>query len=152
RSIDRLAAVDYEKIVNASGMRGWLTRRVGAELAALRAAFPSPPHLPKGAELILARVQPPPAAPRRTPEEELDRNGDEDPDDPAPRAVLADFLAERGDPRGELITLQLAGAPATEKRELQLIRKHQFAWLGAFGPLLFLWDPRVGPPLVEEGK
>ncbi|MCW5804426.1 MAG: TIGR02996 domain-containing protein [Deltaproteobacteria bacterium] len=43
-----------------------------------------------------------------------------DPHDDATRAVYADFLLERGDPRGELIALQLAADPATEARRKQL--------------------------------
>ena len=50
------------------------------------------------------------------------------PDDDALRAVYADALLERGDPRGELITLQLertrAGAPA----EAQVARLARAAW------------------------
>jgi uncharacterized protein (TIGR02996 family) len=65
------------------------------------------------------------------------------PDDDGPRAVLADRLAERGDPRGELINLQLArkGRAATEeerKRERALIVKNQGAWLGPLAPVVQL--------------
>ncbi|MBX3158703.1 MAG: TIGR02996 domain-containing protein [Deltaproteobacteria bacterium] len=66
-----------------------------------------------------------------------------DPDDEAPRRVLADWLDERGDPRGELITLQceLARIPAAEvgrrdaveARIHQLLAAHGPAWLAACG-------------------
>ncbi|MFO0740117.1 MAG: TIGR02996 domain-containing protein [Labilithrix sp.] len=54
------------------------------------------------------------------------------PDDDELRAVFADWLTERGDPRGELITLQLAPkpTPAAKKREAALLKKHGRAWAG----------------------
>jgi uncharacterized protein (TIGR02996 family) len=59
-----------------------------------------------------------------------------DPSDDASRRVLADYLVEIGDPRGELIHVQceLAAAktPARKralgKRERELLRKHGSAW------------------------
>lgn len=57
------------------------------------------------------------------------------PDDDAPRSVLADLLQERGDPRGELIALQLArGEPGP--RERALLRAHAREWLGAIAPAI----------------
>jgi uncharacterized protein (TIGR02996 family) len=53
------------------------------------------------------------------------------PTDPGARAVYGDWLVEQGDPRGELIALQLA--PPTEKspRRIQrLIEQHWKQWLG----------------------
>lgn len=53
------------------------------------------------------------------------------PDDLDERAVIADWLVERGDPRGELISLQLA--PPTRERRLrakQLVREHYRTWMG----------------------
>ncbi len=69
------------------------------------------------------------------------------PDDDAPRAALADFLQERGDPRGQFIALQLAPNQAETKAEqLELLRKHQRAWLGAFAShLTYLAYPSVSP-------
>jgi len=52
------------------------------------------------------------------------------PDDDTPRAVYADWLTERGDPRGEFITLQLAPSEATRKRVKQLLKKHGRTWAG----------------------
>jgi uncharacterized protein (TIGR02996 family) len=47
------------------------------------------------------------------------------PDDDAPRLVYADLLAERGDPRGELIALQCrASTPAVEKKIAALLARH----------------------------
>lgn len=54
------------------------------------------------------------------------------PDDDGPRGVYADWLTERGDPRGELITLQLLRTAATRKREQELIANHRTELLGPF--------------------
>jgi uncharacterized protein (TIGR02996 family) len=63
------------------------------------------------------------------------------PADEALRQIYADRLNERGDPRGEFITLQFqraAGAQTVEgqKRELSLLRKHGADWLGALAPFV----------------
>jgi uncharacterized protein (TIGR02996 family) len=57
------------------------------------------------------------------------------PDDDSVRAVLADLLLGAGDPRGELISLQLLSAEeeaatARQERIQQLMRDHAAAWLG----------------------
>lgn len=66
------------------------------------------------------------------------------PDDDAPRHVLADYLQECGDPRGELIALQLyrstsqVGPDVTGRvtgRLTALVRKWGEGWLGQLGPL-----------------
>jgi len=56
----------------------------------------------------------------------------EDPDDDDARAVLADALQEAGDPRGELIALQLARGRDGKKtrRESQLLKPNLRKWLG----------------------
>ena len=51
------------------------------------------------------------------------------PDDDDARLVLADLLQETGDPRGELIALQLGGKRSA-KRVRELLREHLGAWLG----------------------
>ena len=58
------------------------------------------------------------------------------PEDDGPREVLADRWLERGDPRGELVTLQLKDArgdasDADRKRARAIARKHEKTWLGA---------------------
>lgn len=62
------------------------------------------------------------------------------PDDDAPREVCADWYSERGDPRGEMITLQLARhrdpSRAMSRREHALISKHGKAWAGPLDPWL----------------
>ena len=69
----------------------------------------------------------------------------ENPDDLAAHSAYADYLAEQGDPRGELIQVQLAledpGRPAEERKQLQerekgLLKRHAKQWLGDLGPLL----------------
>jgi uncharacterized protein (TIGR02996 family) len=69
----------------------------------------------------------------------------ENPDDLAAHSAYADYLAEQGDPRGELIQVQLAlegpGRPAAErkqlqKREAELLKRHGRRWLGDLGPIL----------------
>jgi uncharacterized protein (TIGR02996 family) len=61
------------------------------------------------------------------------------PDDLAPYAAYADWLTQQGDPRGEFIQVQLAleepGRSAAERKQLQkrekeLLKKHQRDWLG----------------------
>ncbi len=60
------------------------------------------------------------------------------PNDDAPRMVLADFLLERGDPYGELITLQLARGREGEAspREQELLKRHGKQWLGNLATVL----------------
>lgn len=60
----------------------------------------------------------------------------ETPEADEPRQVYADWLQERGDPRGELIALQLARAASGEApslRERKLLGTHGKAWLGPLG-------------------
>jgi uncharacterized protein (TIGR02996 family) len=60
--------------------------------------------------------------------------------DLAPRKVYADYLDERGDPRGEFIDLQLrlaSGEAGDDEEKLtrraqRLLSKHRAAWLGRF--------------------
>jgi uncharacterized protein (TIGR02996 family) len=57
-----------------------------------------------------------------------------EPEDDALRSVWADALIERGDPLGELISIQALAAhgkltPAQDKRARSLIAKHRVAWL-----------------------
>ena len=48
------------------------------------------------------------------------------------RLVYADYLQERGDPRGELIMLQLhtPRTAAQAARETELVEEHAEAWIG----------------------
>jgi uncharacterized protein (TIGR02996 family) len=65
----------------------------------------------------------------------------DDPSDDSRRAVLADALVERGDPRGEFIALQLdakhRGLTNDERRREQvLLGKHERAWRGELDGVL----------------
>lgn len=63
-----------------------------------------------------------------------------DPQADAPRLVLADWLGERGDPRGEFISVQCELArgssrvPDLQAREVSLLSTHGAQWLGPLGP------------------
>lgn len=69
------------------------------------------------------------------------------PDDDGPRLVYADWLLERGDPRGEFIQLQ-CGPVRNAKREAALLKEHQQAWLAPLRPHLRTVRWRRG--FVEE--
>jgi uncharacterized protein (TIGR02996 family) len=77
----------------------------------------------------------------------------ENPDDDTPRLIYADWLEERGDPRGEFIRIQcrlamLSAAderrPLLERQERELLEHHQDKWLGALRPSLSGWTFRRG--------
>jgi uncharacterized protein (TIGR02996 family) len=78
----------------------------------------------------------------------------ERPEDDAPRAVYADWLLERDNPRGEFISLQLRAAKdeAAAKREAALLKKHHKAWLGPLDPVVRDVKFRRGFPAVATVK
>lgn len=54
------------------------------------------------------------------------------PDDDGPRVVLADYLSELGDPRGEFIAIQLTephGATGLARGRAKQLKRHYEAWL-----------------------
>ena len=68
----------------------------------------------------------------------------EDPADDTTRLVLADWLDERGDPRGELLRVQrelgrwvpdVVERARLQQRERQLLAEHAAAWLGPLAGL-----------------
>jgi uncharacterized protein (TIGR02996 family) len=68
-----------------------------------------------------------------------------DPRDRAAHSALADWLAEHGDPRGELMQVQLAledeGIPAARRKELKarekaLLKKHEKDWVGPWADVV----------------
>jgi uncharacterized protein (TIGR02996 family) len=80
-----------------------------------------------------------------TPEDALERQVRENPDDVATLGVYADRLSELGDPRGEFIHVQLAleqeGRSAEQRRQLQkrekeLLKQHGRGWLGGLAEYL----------------
>lgn len=77
-----------------------------------------------------------------------------DPEDLAARSAYADWLTEHGDPRGEFIQCQLAledeslnaaSRKDLQKRENDLLKRHQGEWLGRLGPML-MKNPKVTHP------
>ena len=66
-----------------------------------------------------------------TPSLELYRQVWEHPDDDNVRLVLADALQLAGDPRGELIMLQLNPGRDPKRRVMKLLQRHGLSWLGA---------------------
>ncbi|MFT3712594.1 MAG: hypothetical protein QM817_33515 [Archangium sp.] len=68
------------------------------------------------------------------------------PHDRARKQVLADVLLERGEPRGEFISLQLQNA--SPRKQAQLLKKHQDEWLG---PLSEIIDTRDAKPVFTDG-
>jgi uncharacterized protein (TIGR02996 family) len=76
----------------------------------------------------------------------------EGPHDRAAHAALADWLAEHGDPRGELMQVQIAlgdeSVPAQRRKQLAarekaLLKKHEREWVGA-------WADIVPEPVNED--
>jgi uncharacterized protein (TIGR02996 family) len=63
-------------------------------------------------------------------------------DDDGPRAVLADWLQERGDPRGEFIALQLAAPRSRDaaRRMVTLSRAHGRDWLGRLASVVLPYE------------
>jgi uncharacterized protein (TIGR02996 family) len=77
----------------------------------------------------------------------------ESPEEDTPRLVYADWLEERGDPRGEFVRVQCLLAtlaaddgrrPPLEALERRLLERHQDEWLGPLRPLLSRWEFRRG--------
>lgn len=89
---------------------------------------------------LVARLSALAAAPVTAPVDELGATVAkvyERPDDDAIRALVADALVARGDPRGEFISLQLMrGDAAPSKRERQLEEEWGDTWLGRLAPCL----------------
>jgi uncharacterized protein (TIGR02996 family) len=71
------------------------------------------------------------------------------PDEDTPRLILADWLQDQGDPRGELIHLQVVRARLTVdeprhdellRREWQILSRHALDWLGPLADLASGWE------------
>ncbi|MBL8923669.1 MAG: TIGR02996 domain-containing protein [Myxococcaceae bacterium] len=62
----------------------------------------------------------------------------ERPEDDTPRLVYSDWLQEQGDPRAELLVLQLKPRRTGKelRRERELVRTHGRAWLGPLEPAI----------------
>lgn len=84
--------------------------------------------LPDGAAGEIARWCPSPAPPPAAPDERALWLAAADSADA--RLVLADYLLERGDRRGEIITLACAGGEDRARRATALLHEHWERWLG----------------------
>jgi uncharacterized protein (TIGR02996 family) len=131
-----------ERTSMAERLEGWRRRSVATmqqRLAALPCALPPEQRERLAAiEALLGERE----------RSQARRSGDEllaevyaEPSDRVRRQVYADFLLERGDPRGELIALQLADGRgqldrAGQRRIRALLREHQLTWLGPLAPVL----------------
>lgn len=74
-------------------------------------------------------------------------------DDDLPRLIYADYLEERGDPRGAFIRAQveLSHIPTDDPRRVELLdreaallAKHEYEWLGPLGDELVQWGFQRG--------
>lgn len=117
-----------------SWVRRWLAEALPAAITDLRAVAPE--------HVAPVAVSGPAATPTSTADEAtLLAEVLAAPHDDGPREVLADFLLERQDPRGEFIALQLAtarGAGTTKglQRTGSLLRRHEAEWLGPLALVL----------------
>src|SRR5436305_9462466 len=77
----------------------------------------------------------------------------ERPDDDLPRLIYADYLDERGDPRGEFIRIQIerptlpfhtARRYELLARERELLRRHEDEWLGPLAAIVSSHEFRRG--------
>ncbi len=144
---DPRSAPEFARVLEGTdavgaGMSRWYIEHSGTSfLDELRAAIATPIDAAAAAVLDRIRAHLAEARPARAVRggaDELFAAVYARPDDDQPRAVLADYLQECGDPRGEFIALQLArarGGPRT-KREGELLRASGRDWLGAIEPLV----------------
>jgi uncharacterized protein (TIGR02996 family) len=169
RALAALQKVDYPMVdrfdgVHRTAMGEWMYQRVQKTIAKLQKAFPKPPALPADAKAALAKIKLPATSPSSKPAKPAAKKGGSipelyaavyaNPDDDAPRAVLADALTQAGDPRGEFISLQLAQprSPDDLQRLLTMLRKNQKPWLGALAPYVRELDAPSVKPLDSEGR
>jgi uncharacterized protein (TIGR02996 family) len=120
--------------------REWMQRQLDLAVEAVSAARAKKPLVPLTAAeakvvSALEAALVPATKPRAsgTTREQLLAEVYANPDDDAPRLVLADWLLEREDPQGEFISLQFKpdATKAEKAREAALLKQHGAAWLGA---------------------
>jgi uncharacterized protein (TIGR02996 family) len=114
-------------------MQEWLQKQFAAAIAKLPAAFPASDETKWKKELAALPAKK--VSPGAKDEAGLFANVYANPHDDAPRLVLADFLTEKGDPRGEFISMQFA-AQRDLKREKALLKQHGKKWLGVLAPVV----------------
>lgn len=119
---------------------GGLALRLEVALTAIERRYPEgPPALDDEGGDLVREITELSSAPRR------DRHRDDEerllraiyaaPEDDGPRLVYADWLLERGDERGELISLSLRGE-VDAPRLAQLVRRAARRWVGPLAPVL----------------
>ncbi|HWO25567.1 MAG TPA: TIGR02996 domain-containing protein [Kofleriaceae bacterium] len=157
RTIEQLDALAEHLRGNALYGRSEFLARVAAVAAELRARFPGGAPAPSERERAradeVAATAPAPPRPLATlaPSTDAATGADllaavyADPASDEPRLVYADYLQTRGDPRGELIILQIqrARGEGTDKalaRERALLRKHAGALLGPLASVVAIRD------------
>ncbi|HVH97514.1 MAG TPA: TIGR02996 domain-containing protein [Enhygromyxa sp.] len=121
-------------------------RSIARRLTDLRerlAALPEPPALTDAEAELLSQLRPSTTT-KPVSEAQLLADIYANPEDDTPRAVYADLLSSRGDPRGELIALQLLAKLGKPQRDRikQLLRDHQIAWLGELADVALALDLR----------
>jgi uncharacterized protein (TIGR02996 family) len=141
-----LAALPEPEVYARQFPREETKRSIARRLADLRerlAALPEPPAPTDAEAELLARLRPS-ASTKPVSEDQLLADIYANPDADTSRAVYADLLTSRGDPRGELIALQLLpklGKPQRDRIK-QLLREHQLAWLGELADVALAMDLR----------
>jgi uncharacterized protein (TIGR02996 family) len=157
------AKTAMQRVVKGKTMRGWLVEKIDEAREALRALHPKGvPALPSGdAKLVTTAakalkhylVRPKPLSKMASAAAELLAAIRANPADDGARQVYADVLAEKNDPRGMFITMQLARAGRVPTRkeynqEVSLLSKHLREWLGSLANVagsLARSDLEVGP-------
>jgi uncharacterized protein (TIGR02996 family) len=123
----RYAGVLHASYLDLSATITWFQNQLRNAATQLRVRIPEPLVLDAGTQKACEKI-----AAALDIEDELLAAIYADPHDDNARAVYADLLQQRGDPRGEFIALQLANRD--EARAAELLRAHVDAWLGVLAP------------------
>lgn len=138
------------------GIKGWLERAFAKAIAKLPGEAPAlsaadAKHLDAVRAALAKAPKPKKATAGGRDEAALLAAVYANPTDDGPRLVYADVLQEKGDPRGEFVALQCAGADA--KKAKALVKQHGKQWLGALAPVLGAsFEFRRGFPAVAMVK
>jgi uncharacterized protein (TIGR02996 family) len=133
----------------------WNDSELRDRLRKLRARFAPPPALAKDDKVIvaalakaIARIEKHAPDPKQLTRAKTSSTDDgsrllaevlADPDSEAPRMVFMDWLQQRGDPRGEVMSLA-----AGDERAAKLVKQHGKSWLGPLAAV-------VTEPVFESG-
>jgi uncharacterized protein (TIGR02996 family) len=135
-----LERVFVKKWTDLKAIAGWFRRELERARARLAARYPDGLPAPTEATAAICARMAKQLAAAGERDAKLFAAIVEDPSDDHARTVYGDHLASRGDPRGELIALQLAGVDPV--RAQALVKEHAKAWLGRLAPLVELEDVR----------